>query len=110
MPRARQTEAKPNGEAPPAAQMSLNLDHGTAEDILLRINAKHSEMDEARAELANLYKEFEDKGGDRKMLKVVRRFMKQDVSKTISEKRAFDQYFDWFAQPLIDQAGGDGEH
>lgn len=109
MPRDRKAETETNGAKAPPQQMSLNLDKETAEDILLQINAKQSEMDEARTDLANLYKAFEEKGGDRKMLKVIRRFQRQDISKTISEKRAFDQYFDWFIQPKIEEAHGD-EH
>lgn len=85
--------------------MTLNLDRNTADKHLRRIGELTQKMADIRTDLANEYKAFEDAGGDRKMLKVVNRFLNQDVSKTISEKRALDQYFDWFVQPEIDKAG-----
>ena len=109
MPRGRRAADETNGTQAPPSQMSLNLDKETAEDILLQINAKESIMNEARTDLANLYQRFEAAGGDRKMLKVTKRFLKQDISKTISEKRALDQYYSWFVQPKVDEATGD-EH
>lgn len=109
----RNGEATPtidNPPKPPPEQMSLNLDEGTAGKFLANINRLKQKMDDIRTELANEYKAFEEAGGDRKMLKLVARFANQDVSKTISEKRALDQYFEWFVQPEIDKAGDETEH
>jgi uncharacterized protein (UPF0335 family) len=114
MPRGHRNGATPTIDSlpkPPPEQMSLNLDEGTAGKFLAEISALKQKMDDIRAELANKYKAFEEAGGDRKMLKVVIRFQNQDVSKTISEKRALDQYFEWFVRPEIDKSSDDGtEH
>jgi len=114
MPRgSRNGEATPtidNPPKPPKEQLSLNLDQDTAADYLKQYSALQQQMDDLRTKMSNCMQGFEKAGGDRKALKAIAKLKRQDISKTISERRAYNQYFDWFIQPDIDAAADETEH
>lgn len=87
------TDPAPDGapEAPP----TVNIGQSEFLEHLEKITALKQVMDDARTDLANAYKVFEEAGGDRKMLKLILRFRRQDAAKTRSEARHFQQYFTW---------------